>query len=111
MREAERTRIAREIHDDLGQMLTALMMDLSWLEDRVTKPREVATRHQLVEKVEQMSKLVGRTMDTVRTIAAELRPGVLDELGLKAAIEWQCADFQKRTGIKVSCSPNSKKSR
>lgn len=100
VREAERTRIAREIHDDLGQMLTALMMDLSWLEDRVTKPRETATRHQLVEKVEQMSKLVGRTMDTVRTIAAELRPGVLDELGLKAAIEWQCADFQKRTGIK-----------
>jgi len=100
VREAERTRIAREIHDDLGQLLTALMMDLSWLEDRVTKPREVATRHQLVEKVELMSKLVGRTMDTVRTIAAELRPGVLDELGLKAAIEWQCADFQKRTGIK-----------
>ncbi|MBA3716369.1 MAG: PAS domain S-box protein [Pyrinomonadaceae bacterium] len=100
VREAERTRIAREIHDDLGQMLTALMMDLSWLEDKVTKPREVATRNQLAEKVEQMSKLVSRTMDTVRTIAAELRPGVLDELGLKAAIEWQCADFHKRTGIK-----------
>ncbi|MDQ3687993.1 MAG: histidine kinase [Acidobacteriota bacterium] len=100
VREAERTRIAREIHDDLGQMLTALMMDLSWLEDRVTKPREMAARNQLAEKVEQMSKLVGKTMDTVRTIAAELRPGVLDELGLKAAIEWQCADFDKRTGIK-----------
>ena len=100
VREAERTRIAREIHDDLGQMLTALMMDLAWLEDRVTKPREIATRSQLAEKVEQMSKLVGKTMDTVRTIAAELRPGVLDELGLKAAIEWQCADFHKHTGIK-----------
>ncbi len=100
VREAERTRIAREIHDDLGQMLTALMMDLSWLEDKVTKPREMATRNQLTVKVEQMSKLVGKTMDTVRTIAAELRPGVLDELGLKAAIEWQCADFHKRTGIK-----------
>jgi len=100
VREAERTRIAREIHDDLGQMLTALMMDLAWLEDRVTKPRETATRNQLAEKVEQMSKLVGKTMDTVRTITAELRPGVLDELGLKAAIEWQCADFHKRTGIK-----------
>ncbi|MCA1555288.1 MAG: histidine kinase [Acidobacteria bacterium] len=100
VREAERTRIAREIHDDLGQMLTALMLDLSWLEDKVTKPRETATRNQLAEKIEQMSKLVGKTMDTVRTIAAELRPGVLDELGLKAAIEWQCADFHKRTGIK-----------
>ncbi len=100
VREAERTRIAREIHDDLGQMLTALMMDLSWLEDKVTKPREMATRNHLAEKVEQMSKLVGKTMDSVRTIAAELRPGVLDELGLKAAIEWQCADFHKRTGIK-----------
>lgn len=102
VREAERTRIAREIHDDLGQMLTALMMDLSWLEGKVTKPREIATRNQLAEKIEQMSKLVGKTMDTVRTIAAELRPGVLDELGLKAAIEWQCADFHKRTGIKCS---------
>ncbi|MEJ7576019.1 MAG: histidine kinase [Pyrinomonadaceae bacterium] len=100
VREAERTRIAREIHDDLGQMLTALMMDLSWLENKVTEPREMRTRNQLAEKVEQMSKLVGKTMDTVRTIAAELRPGVLDELGLKAAIEWQCADFHKRTGIK-----------
>ncbi len=99
VREAERTRIAREIHDDLGQMLTALMMDLSWLEDKVAKPREIATLNQLTEKIEQMSKLVGKTMDSVRTIAAELRPGVLDELGLKAAIEWQCADFHKRTGI------------
>ncbi len=72
VREAERTRIAREIHDDLGQMLTALMMDLSWLEDKVTKPRETVTRNQLAEKIEQMSKLVGKTMDTVRTITAEL---------------------------------------
>lgn len=100
VREAERTRIAREIHDDLGQMLTAVMMDLSWLEDKLSKPRDVAARIALVEKVAALSKLVSKTMDTVRTIAAELRPGILDELGLKAAIEWQCADFQKRAGIK-----------
>lgn len=100
VREAERTRIAREIHDDLGQMLTAVMMDLSWLEDKLSKPRDVAARSALAEKVTALSKLVGKTMDTVRTIAAELRPGMLDELGLKAAIEWQCADFQKRSGIK-----------
>ncbi len=102
VREAERTRIAREIHDDLGQMLTALMMDLSWLEDKITKPRDVATRNTLAEKVAAMSKLVGKTMDSVRTIAAELRPGILDELGLKAAIEWQCAEFHKRTDIKCA---------
>ncbi len=100
VREAERTRIAREIHDDLGQMLTAVMMDLSWLEDKLSKPRDVAARNNLTEKVVAMSKLVGKTMDTVRTIAAELRPGILDELGLKAAIEWQCRDFHKQTGIK-----------
>ncbi len=100
VREAERTRIAREIHDDLGQMLTAVMMDLSWLEDKLSRPRDVAARNALAEKVAALSKLVGKTMDTVRTIAAELRPGILDELGLKAAIEWQCADFQKRAGIK-----------
>lgn len=100
VREAERTRIAREIHDDLGQMLTAVMMDLSWLEDKLSKPRDVAARNALAEKVVALSKLVGKTMDTVRMIAAELRPGILDELGLKAAIEWQCADFQKRAGIK-----------
>lgn len=100
VREAERTRIAREIHDDLGQMLTAVMMDLSWLEDKLSKPREMTARNALAQKVEALSKLVGKTMDTVRTIAAELRPGILDELGLKAAIEWQCADFQKRAGVK-----------
>ncbi len=100
VREAERTRIAREIHDDLGQMLTAVMMDLSWLEDRLSKPRDVAARNALAEKVAALSKLVGKTMDSVRTIAAELRPGILDELGLKSAIEWQCADFHKRAGIK-----------
>lgn len=100
VREAESTRIAREIHDDLGQMLTAVMMDLSWLEDKLSKPRDAAARSALMEKVAALSKLVGKTMDTVRTIAAELRPGILDELGLKAAVEWQCADFQKRAGIK-----------
>lgn len=100
VREEERTRIAREIHDDLGQTLTALMMDLAWLEDKVARPRDANAHNLLLDKVGAMSKLVGMTMDSVRTIAAELRPGVLDELGLKAAIEWQCTDFHKRTGIK-----------
>ncbi len=102
VREEERTRIAREIHDDLGQSLTALMMDLSWLEDKLTRPRDVNARNLLLDKIEAMSQLVGMTMESVRTIAAELRPGVLDELGLKAAIEWQAKDFQKRTGIKCN---------
>jgi len=100
VREEERTRIAREIHDDLGQSLTALIMDLSWLEDKLTRPREVSARNILLDKIEAMMKLVEVTMETVRTIAAELRPGVLDELGLKTAIDWQAKEFQKRTGIK-----------
>lgn len=100
IREEERTYIAREIHDELGQTLTALMMDLSWLEDRLAKTNEAATRRSLIEKTGSMMKLVNSTMDTVRKIAAELRPGVLDELGLKAAIEWQAAEFERRTNIK-----------
>jgi len=100
VREEERTRIAREIHDDLGQSLTALIMDLSWLEDKLTRPRDVSARSILLDKIEAMMKLVEVTMETVRTIAAELRPGVLDELGLNTAIDWQAKEFQKRTAIK-----------
>lgn len=99
IREEDRTRIAREIHDELGQTLTALMMDLSWLEDRLTKTHD-AGRRALVEKTSSMTKLVDSTMDTVRKIAAELRPGVLDELGLKAAVEWQAAEFERRTNVR-----------
>jgi signal transduction histidine kinase len=93
-REKERTTIAREIHDELGQALTALKMDLSWLKKRLPKNQK-----SLLEKEKSMSELVETTIQTVKKISTELRPGILDHLGLTAAIEWQAEEFQKRTGI------------
>jgi PAS domain S-box-containing protein len=95
MLEEERTRISREIHDELGQALTALKLDLSSLgrmlsSDGLAKPSG---------KVQAMERAVGRIIRTVRKISTELRPGVLDEFGLADAIEWQAKDFQNRTGI------------
>ena len=94
VREQERTTIAREIHDDLGQTLTGLKMDLSWLARKVPRDRE-----ELLEKIRAMSGLVSTTHKTVQRITTELRPGLLDDLGLAAAMEWQTEEFQSRTGI------------
>jgi signal transduction histidine kinase len=94
VREEERTRIAREVHDELGQALTGLKLDLSWLSGKV------AGKRALQSKIKAMSAGVDDTIHTVRRIATELRPGVLDSLGLAAAIEWQALDFQQRTGIR-----------
>ena len=94
VREEERTQIAREIHDELGQALTALKMDLSWLKNRLP-----AGEKPLHAKARQMEKLADATIESVRRISQELRPGLLDDLGLAAAIEWQAADFQNRSGI------------
>jgi len=93
--EEERTRISREIHDELGQALTALKLDL------------LLTRRSLVSnglaeqsaKVHEIERAVIRIIRTVRKIATDLRPGILDELGVAAAIEWMAKDFQSRTGI------------
>jgi PAS domain S-box-containing protein len=95
VREEERTLIAREMHDELGQALTAMKMDLSWLDKRLPKDQR-----SLLEKTKSMSKLADATLQTVKKISAELRPGLLDDLGLPAAIEWQAEEFQTRTGIK-----------
>jgi signal transduction histidine kinase len=94
VREEERTHIAREIHDELAQALTALRMDLSWLDNRL--PRDHMS---LFEKTRSMTGLINATIQTVKRISAELRPGILDDLGLVAAIEWQAEEFQHRTGI------------
>jgi len=99
VREEESTRVARKIHDELGQSLTALQMDLSWLENRLP-----ADNNDIREKTHSMSGLVDETIDSVHKLTMELRPSMLDDLGLPAAIEWQAGDFQKRSGIR--CQAN-----
>lgn len=94
VREDERTRISREIHDELGQLLTSLKIDLSWVGQRLPGDQET-----LRAKVRSMGALIDTTIQSVRRIAGELRPGLLDDLGLTAAIEWQVEEFQSRTGI------------
>jgi PAS domain S-box-containing protein len=103
IREKERGKIARDIHDELGQSLTALKMDLSWLKKRLQKGQEA-----LSEKAGSMSKLIGMTIKTVQRISSELRPGLLDDLGLAEAIEWQAKEFQNRTGIECRVFADTK---
>lgn len=93
VREDERSRISREIHDELGQALTALKMDLAWLGRRLGPDQE-----QLLGKTKTMSRLIDTNIQTVKRISAELRPGLLDDLGLTAALEWQAEEFKERTG-------------
>lgn len=94
VREEERTRISRAIHDELGQTLTGLKMDVAWLQGHLD-PQQPA----LLAKTQAMSDLIDTTVQMVRRISTELRPGILD-LGLVATIEWQLQEFQTRTGIK-----------
>jgi signal transduction histidine kinase len=98
-REGERKRIAREIHDELGQTLTALQFDLSQLAKRLP-----AAEPSLREKAEGMASLIDGSMRTVRRVTTELRPGLLDDLGLAAAIEWQAGEFGERTGAACDLS-------
>ena len=92
-REEEKTRIARELHDELGQLLTALKMDLSWLRERLPGDGETGAR------VEEMGRLLDQTVGSIRRISADLRPLMLDDLGLADAASWLVDDFGKRYGI------------
>jgi PAS domain S-box-containing protein len=94
VREEELTRVARKIHDELGQSLTALQMDLSWLLNRLP-----ANSKAIREKTHSMHDLVDATIESVHNISTELRPSLLDDLGLPAAIEWQAEDFRKRFNV------------
>jgi signal transduction histidine kinase len=96
VREEERTHIAREIHDELGQVLTGLKMDVTWMAQRLD-----ARQKSLQGKTQSMCGLIDSAIQTVRKIASGLRPEILDEMGLVAAIDWQAKDFQKRTGIRT----------
>ncbi|MFN7929611.1 MAG: histidine kinase [Blastocatellia bacterium] len=98
VREEERGRIAREIHDELGQSLTGLKFDLSWLNHRL-KQNDLEALAACQNKVRTMVELIDSTIQLGRRIATELRPGILDDLGLVDALEWQAQEFQERTGI------------
>jgi len=94
VRESERTRIARELHDEFGKALTALNMDLHWLSKRVQDGKaDVRSR------LKAMTGIVSKTADTLHRICADLRPSILDDFGLMAALDWEAREFQHRTSI------------
>jgi len=92
-REDQRSGLAPAIHDDLGQAMTALKMDIAWIARRVDGDASVK------QKLADMSGMTDEVISSVRRISSELRPGILDDLGLAATIEWQADEFTKRTGI------------
>ncbi|MBN8672740.1 MAG: PAS domain S-box protein [Chitinophagales bacterium] len=96
IREEERMHIAREIHDELGQHLTVIKMDISRL------GKKIAGNEVLEKEVQEILEMINTIVATVRKISSELRPSMLDDLGLVAALEWYSRDFIKRTGIKTS---------
>lgn len=94
VREEERRKMAREIHDELGQALTVLKMDIRWLSNHLTDDKK-----QIVTKLDALSARVDATVHTVQRLSSELRPGMLDVLGLSAAIEWQANEIRNRVNI------------
>lgn len=99
VREEERASISREMHDELGQVLTGLKIEISLFGRQIQH-----TQPELLPRTAEMAELVDSSMRTIRDIATELRPSLLDTLGLVAAIEWQAETFQNRTGIECRLS-------
>jgi PAS domain S-box-containing protein len=93
-REEEKTRIARELHDELGQLLTALKMDLAWLRERLPPGDADAA-----QRAEQMGRVLDQTVGSTRRISSDLRPLMLDDLGLAEAANWLVGDFARRSGV------------
>ena len=100
MREQEKARIALDIHDDLGSALTALKMETYLLKRELSVEME---KEQLFKRVESMSQMLFNAITSMRNIITDLRPAILDDLGLLAALKWQAEKFQQRTGIKCWC--------
>jgi PAS domain S-box-containing protein len=105
-REEERKKVAREIHDELGQLLTALKMELRWIEKKLGASEAVVQ-----EKTRQAVLLADQTLQVVHRISADLRPGPLDDLGLASAVDWVGADFTRRTGIPCTVKVDIQESR
>jgi PAS domain S-box-containing protein len=103
VKEEEGTRIARELHDELGATLSSLRWDLEAVDEAISELADQSELHGLRKKLKTMMRLIETTVNTVRRISSEMRPTALDDLGLMAAIEWQVRQFQNRTGIIVRC--------
>jgi two-component system, NarL family, sensor histidine kinase UhpB len=99
VREEERKNIAHEFHDQLGQTLTALKMDLSLLERSIADEKKEISRASLIKEIQSSQGLIDRGIQTVRAIMSELRPELLDQLGLVEALEWEIGKFQQRSGV------------
>ena len=93
-RENERASVAMEIHDELGQALTAIKIDLNWVHEHITDGDKA------LQKISGIIEMTNETIKKVQRISAELRPGLLDDLGLASAIEWYSGEFEQRTNIK-----------
>jgi len=104
LREEERTRISREVHDELGQKLTGIKMDLHWLESRLEKIGDEKLRTQLEERIVAANAITDEMIETVQRIATELRPGILDNLGLVSALRHEAKEFESRTGVLATFS-------
>lgn len=98
-REDEQARMARDLHDELGQLLTGLQMDLRWLEKRIGELPSSEPINALLDRVVAASGLADQTVVSVQRIAAELRPGALDRLGLAPALRQEGRRFEERTGV------------
>ena len=101
IREEEKERIARAVHDELGQELTAIQLELNFLEEEIVAGEQ---KKQIQESLEAMSQLIGNTVSSVQRIATELRPQILDVFGLGEALLWQTQDYQKRSSIQFDSS-------
>lgn len=107
VREDERTRIAREVHDELGSLLVALKMDVNWLDKRLSEQQQrdmdaaQAMRDTMRSKCQNMSRLIENAVDNVGRIITDLRPSILDHQGLWAALEWQAHDFVQSAELKL----------
>jgi signal transduction histidine kinase len=104
LREEERTRIAREVHDALGQLATGLKIDLAWCRDRAARVGDPALRQGLQERLASATGLADALLAEVQTISRDLRPGALDHLGVAAALQTEASRFQERTGIACEVS-------
>ncbi len=104
VREKERTDLARELHDSIGQALTSIKIELSVVQKELGKNGS-PPNSAIVERFVEINKQLTETIGAVKAISTELRPGVLDKFGIAAAIEWQCREFSRRTGIKCEFKP------